>query len=280
MSCNVEENFRQLAAGIDVAKNKDFIFKQYQNLVYNIAHRCTVQLEFDDLVQNGFLGLLRAIDLYDVDAGTTFMTYAHRSISNTMYRESNTQRNMVYIPVNKIEDGVRLSKYINNRPRELGSSYVLRYSDYPIVAEELGLPVDTIEMLHLQLHHGNHTGPSACLSIDQSLGDSDDSNDILLAEVSALAPPARAKMVEEQDAQIQAALDLLHPNDRIILCHWYGIGGEAKTLDEMVAMGLCDRMGSQIYSKGTMHRRCKEILERFRVELDRTGIDIDEFLGQ
>ena len=278
MSCNVEENFRQILAGIDVEKNKRIIFNQYTDLVYHIAHKCTVQLELDDLVQNGFIGLLKAIELYDVDAGASFMSYAHRSISNTMYRDGNAQRNMVYIPVNRVEDGVRLSKYINAKTRELGYQYVLRYSDYPVVSKELGLPVDTIAQLHLQIHHGNHTGPTACVSIDQSIGDSDDVNDILLAEVSALSPPHRAGIVEEQDTKIMEALRKLHSSDQALLSNWYGIGCEVCTLDEMVTMGLVDRMGVPIKSKGTMHRRCKEALERFRSEVKRIGVDFDELI--
>ena len=278
MTCNVEHNFREILAGIDVEKNKKIVFDQYKDLVYHLAHKCTVQLELDDLVQNGFIGLLRAIELYDVDAGATFMSYAHRSIRNTMYREGNAQRNMVYIPVNRVEDGVRLSKYLNAKTRELGYPYVLRHSDYPVVAKELGLPVDTIEQLHLQIHHGNHTGPTACVSLDASIGDSDDTNDILLAEVSALVPPHRAHLVEEQDTQILAALWKLHNADQALISNWFGIGCEIRTLDEMVDMVLVDRMGVPIKSKGTMHRRCKEALERFRAEVKRIGVDFDELL--
>lgn len=104
-------------------------------LVYKIAHKNKTKtyssnLEFDDIVQCGMVGLLKSIDGYDFNSGYAFSTYASRNIELTLYRYINETSRIVKIPekevlkylklvketkttnVDKIEDTTHLSQVI------------------------------------------------------------------------------------------------------------------------------------------------------------------------
>jgi RNA polymerase sigma factor (sigma-70 family) len=72
-------------------------------LVHRIARRyrwaCCAALEYEDLVQLGTLGLLRAVEKFDPDRGVAFSTYASRWIKHTIRRGIQNQRRLVAVPV-------------------------------------------------------------------------------------------------------------------------------------------------------------------------------------
>jgi RNA polymerase primary sigma factor len=76
-------------------------------LVYRIAHKNKTKthssnLEFDDIVQSGMIGLLKSIDGYDFNSGYTFSTYACRNIELTLYRYINETSRMIKIPEREV----------------------------------------------------------------------------------------------------------------------------------------------------------------------------------
>ena len=280
---NVRERIREIRAGINVTKNRDALVKQYTPLVYKIAHSCTVHMDLADLVQIGYLGLLKAIESYDPEAPTQFMTYAYTAIPNVMYREANYQRNLVYIPVNKIDDTIRIQRYITKKITEHGSHYHIRASEYAQVAAELGMTLDNFNHCMLSLSHGNHHGIGGSVrSIDEAARNEDgdrDVGDIMLSEYMNAQPIARAELMENQDQVIKYVLGKMNDFEAELLVLWYGLRGEEPhTLDEMLGMNLEDRTGKPFTSRSTLQRRCIESLNKFTNIAKNIGIDDAELV--
>lgn len=76
----------QIRAGIDVADNMLQLWEQNRRFIFKMANRYRGQAEEDDLVQEGYLGLSRAVDGYDPDQGVDFLTYAAYWIRHRMAR--------------------------------------------------------------------------------------------------------------------------------------------------------------------------------------------------
>ena len=279
----VREIIREIRAGINVAKNQNALVKQYTPLVYKIAHSCTVHMDLADLVQIGYLGLLKAIESYDPDAPTQFMTYAYTAIPNVMYREANYQRNLVYIPVNKIDDTIRIQRYITKKITEIGSQYHIRAGEYETVASELGMTLDNFKHCMLSLSHGNHHGIGGSVrSIDEASQNEDgnrDMGELLLSEYMSAQPITRGVMMENQDHAIKYALSKMNEFEAELLVLWYGLRGEEPhTLDEMLGLNLEDRTGKPFTSRSTLQRRCIESLNKFTNIVKNIGIDDSELV--
>ena len=274
---------REIKAGINVTKNQEILVKQYTPLVYKLAHRWTVHMDLADLVQIGYVGLLKTIESYDPDAPTQFMTYAYTAIPNVMYREANYQRNLVYIPVNKIDDTIRIQRYITKKITELGSQYHIRASEYEKVAAELGMTLDNFNHCMLSLSHGNHHGIGGSVrSIDEAAHNEDGDRvmgELLLSEFMSTQPIARGDMIENQDQVIKYALGKMNEFEAELLVLWYGLRGEEPhTLDEMLGMNLEDRTGKPFTSRSTLQRRCIESLNKFTNIVKNIGIDDSELV--
>lgn len=274
VEADVHRRLVEIRNGINIEKNKEVIVKQYTPLVHKLAHKCTVQLDHDDLVQNGFMGLIKAIDAFDPTEGTKFITYIHTAILNVIYRESNAQRNMVFIPVNKIDDAVRIQRYINSKISLHGANYKIVPSEYQTVANELGMTMASFTQCMEQLQYGNHTGIGGSMySIDHTTSDDDGENNALLAELAECGPSLHS-CIEQQDMVIKSILDQMHPNEAELLVLWYGLRGEEPhTLDELVPMRLEDRNGNVLSSRSTIQRRCMEVQKRFTDIAKKIGID-------
>lgn len=107
------------------------IVENNTGLVYKHAHKCkpktyTTNLEFDDLVQFGMIGLLKSIDGYDFNSGYYFSTYASKNIELTIYRYINTTSRTVKIPEKEVIKFLRVVKEGNcdsldkfNKPEHL-----------------------------------------------------------------------------------------------------------------------------------------------------------------
>lgn len=87
-----EELVKKIKAGEDVAGNMAKLWQQNKNFVYSIARKYG-ESEIDDLMQEGYLGMYRAVGNYDLSAGTSFLSYAGFWIKQAIQRyhqENNT----------------------------------------------------------------------------------------------------------------------------------------------------------------------------------------------
>lgn len=109
----------QIRAGIDVADNMLQLWQQTRRFIYKIANRYKGQADEDDLVQEGYLGLCRAVDGYDPDQGVDFLPYAAHWIRQGMARFVHNN-GTVRIPVHEQGELYRYRKLYNAFMMEAG----------------------------------------------------------------------------------------------------------------------------------------------------------------
>ena len=69
-----EELVRLICSGVDANANLEQLWKQMERLVYKISKQ--YQSETDDLMQEGFLGMVRAVEMYDEEKVILYVSYA------------------------------------------------------------------------------------------------------------------------------------------------------------------------------------------------------------
>ena len=106
----------------DLAAREQLI-EQYMSLVRSLARRYSYRGEqLDDLVQIGAIGLIKAIDRFDVDRGVELTTYATPNIIGEIKRHFRDKGWSVRVPRGLQELNVQLSKLIEEQTVELGRS--------------------------------------------------------------------------------------------------------------------------------------------------------------
>lgn len=88
-----EEIISLINQGIDIKANMGLLYAQNRGFIYAIAKRYTDVMEIDDLMQEGYFGLHKAVERYSLDHDSKFLTYAECWIKQTIHRyvENNSQ---------------------------------------------------------------------------------------------------------------------------------------------------------------------------------------------
>lgn len=127
--------------------NKDSIVKEYLPLVSKLAREIKSNLphnvELDDLIQEGTIALLQAIDKYDPRHGATFKTYVYTRIKGAMI---DYLRKLDYLPKNVRQDIKRLDNLI----AEYYSKYQ-RLPTYDELSQVLGLSIEEVQEIYNEL---------------------------------------------------------------------------------------------------------------------------------
>lgn len=89
-----EELVARIRAEIDRAGNMLKLYNQNSGMIYTIARRYAGLAELEDLTQEGYIGLCRAVDGYDPDGGTPFVLYAWKVIDRHIRRYICGERNL------------------------------------------------------------------------------------------------------------------------------------------------------------------------------------------
>jgi RNA polymerase sigma factor (sigma-70 family) len=211
------------AVVIDGERAKDHLLRANLRLVVSLAKRYTGHgMPFLDLIQEGNLGLIRAVEKFDYTKGFKFSTYATWWIRQAISRAMADQSRTIRLPVHLVEQVNKLQRIRREMNQELG-----REANHAELAHELDITEERVrELIDLSRD---------LVSLDQTVGADDDASlgDFIADE---RATSAAETVVEGglMRAHLQNVLDTLDAREAAVVRMRYGLdGGQPKTLDEI-----------------------------------------------
>lgn len=210
----------RIAKGDQSAKNE--LVEANLRLVVSLArHYQGCGLSYQDLIQEGNIGLIKAAEKFDVSKGFRFSTYASWWIKQALSRAIADQSRTIRIPVHMTENINKFKK----TEREL-LSQLNREPKIKEIADAIGISEKQAKEIQSYI-----VEPT---SLDIQVGDDDDTTIGSFIEDTHFVNPESAYIKESNGDVVNAVLDTLSDREANILRLRFGIGGKkAMTLEEV-----------------------------------------------
>lgn len=184
-----EQLVARINAGIDTANNMLALYLQNRGIIYQIAKKYAGMAEFDDLTQEGYIGLCLAVDKYKPAAGASFSSYAWKCINSHLLRYIYQQKDLP-----------EYMQALIGQYKKLDNAFMVRYGRKPqnweychyldITQEQLRQIKKSIKMEQIA-------------SIDSPIGD----EDMVLSDTLVSDTDVESEVLDEvQQAQLRAEL--------------------------------------------------------------------------
>ena len=202
----------------------DQLVQSNLRLVVSLARRYVGRgMALLDLIQEGNVGLMRAVSLFDYRRGFKFSTYATWWIRQAMSRAIADQGRTIRMPVHVLEATNKLYRAERDLAQVLGRSPTLEE-----LAEDVGMELDkVVELTRISFD---------TVSLETPVGEDDDGTLGDLMEDVASEKPADAASFSSLQDELALALEGLNPREREVLIMRFGLAdGQMRTLEEVGA---------------------------------------------
>ena len=222
-SNQIKETVKAIEKGEAEAKEaKSEMVKANLRLVISIARRYLNQgLQFLDLIQEGNIGLMKAVDKFEYQRGYKFGTYATWWVRQAITRAIADQARTIRIPVHMNEIINKLNRTSRTLVQEMGREPTLEE-----IAEKMGMPLDKVQRVFKMAKRP--------ISLETPVGEEEDSRLEDFIEDKEVISPQDAAISSNMAKRIQKVLATLNGREEKILRMRFGIGEKHDhTLDEV-----------------------------------------------
>ena len=189
-------------------------------LVVSVAKKYTYSnVSLMDLIQDGTMGLMRAVDGYQVDKGFKFSTYATWWIIQSISRSIANNSRTIRIPVHVYDTLSKILRFKRNYVDEHGME-----PDIQTVSKIIGISIVTLKMINIYIED--------TLSLDNPIGDGDSTLKDLTEDTNNPDPEEYNKIKELEEYVIEI-LQVLNEREQTIIKMKFGIESDEQTLEEI-----------------------------------------------
>lgn len=260
---------KEIREGYNVKKNTDLIVKYNSGLVYGQARQCTCNIPFQDKVQYGFEGLLKAIQRYDVNQKIQFSTYATVSIRQTMYNYGNDDVRLIAVPRYLSVNNIQIQSYIDKHRSQFG-----RTPNAEEISNGTGIDIGAVQRV---IEYVNNRP----MSIDTPISHGADATEMSLCDI--IKGTAKEYTLSENTLQ-GSAMDVialvmaeLPEAEQYLISRVHGLNGhEESTFVKLEGEGLVDAKGKVMKSHSTIHRRYNDVIQKIRRILQERFVTIED----
>ncbi|MEE8619827.1 MAG: sigma-70 family RNA polymerase sigma factor [Dehalococcoidia bacterium] len=216
----IAEHLEQIRKRARQATNQ--LIRANLRLVISVAKRRTDWgVPLSDLIQEGNIGLMQAVQKFDHRRGFKFSTYAIPWIWQAINRAVNDQSRIVHLPGHVVDNLTKLSRAKNNLPQELG-----RQPTEEELASETGLSSKKIESL-LKMISG------VSVSLNKPVGEDGSQIGDFIADQTIVQPEEQSNEILLKE-ELSKTLESLAPRERRVIELRYGLNDEySRTLAEV-----------------------------------------------